>query len=114
MSYYASDEEIGGAHFEGETVPSTDTIPTARNTSLKMRANNKINGTVKSSSQMSDPYGDLKEIFLKLYKLGLDGESMILDEADENLLVDRYGGLSAGGVPVIIHDFDDWNVNENG
>lgn len=101
MSYYGTDADLA-EFFDGETVPGDNTISTSRNTQLKIRANNKINGIVKSSSQMTDTWGDLKEIFLKLYKQSLDGEAMVLEEADEFLIIDRYGGLGKGGPPVII------------
>ena len=113
MSYYGTDEDLA-EFFDGETVPGDNTISESRNTRLKIRANNKINGITKSTSQMTDTYGDLKEIFLKLYKQSLDGEPMEISEPDEHLIIDRYGGLSKGGPPVIIHDFRDWDVNESG
>ena len=113
MSFYATDEDIA-EFFDGETVPGANTISESRNTRIKTRANNKINGVVKATSQITDTYGDLKEMFLKLYKQSLDGESMELSEADENLIIDRYGGTGKGGPPVIIHDFRDWDVNESG
>jgi len=113
LSYYADDVDIAEL-FDGETVPGPNTISSARNTRIKVRANNKVNGVVKSAVQMVDTYGDLKEIFLKCYKQALDGEAMSIEETDEYLIIDRYGGLSKGGPPVIIHDFNDWDINKSG
>lgn len=113
MSYYGTDEDLA-EFFDGETVPGDNTISESRNTRLKIRANNKINGVTKVTSNYTDTYGDLKEMFLKLYKQSLDGEPMELSKDDENLIIDRYGGTGKGGPPVIIHDFRDWDVNESG
>lgn len=113
MSYYATDEEIGGAWFDGESVPGTNTISTSRNTVLKTLANNKINAVTRTASNHTDTYGELKDIFLRLYKQGLDGEPMALTEDEENLIIDRFGGTGDGGVPVIIHDPTEYDLDEN-
>ena len=108
MSYYIDDDYISERFFEGETVPGDKTISSGRNTSLKRRATQKINGLLETTTNVTDTYSDLEEIAGNLYEMGLEGEKMMLSPDDEALIVDRYGN-----VPFAINDPTQYELNEN-
>jgi hypothetical protein len=116
LSYYITDADIGDEFFEGETVPGTNTVATARNTRLKAKATAEINRIRGSTANATDVNDDLKDIGMYLYKKGLDGfpirlSKQIPDELDMIVeIMTRFGAQTGGGlsaVPIYNHDPQD-------
>lgn len=68
MSYYATDNEISAQFFNGETVPSENTIIESRNSLFKDRAKNYVDT---KASELSD--SGKKNLFLYVYGEYLKG-----------------------------------------
>lgn len=109
MSYYIDDDYVSNRFFEGDTVPSDDTIDSATNTKLKSRATNVLNAAMRRTTNATDTYGILEEFCGDLYELGKDKKPMRLTKEQIWDLQD-YGYIA---IPLVIHDQHDFNLNEN-
>lgn len=108
ISYYASDDDISAIYFNGETVPGDNTVPTAVNTSFKTRANNRVNmhlGRTISDGNADDDYGSLKEAFLFIYGVLLNGGDIFSAEVVNSL--NKMLGINGDPAISITYKYDD-------
>jgi len=79
-------------YFNGETIPSDNLIPTARFNAINNRVDRFINrrlGVTKAATLVTDSYGDIEEIGIKLWGLALAGIPLFITE-DDSLALKRY------------------------
>jgi len=95
---YTSTELVSATFFNGESIPTDNLIPTARFNAINNRVDRFINrrlGILKTDSLASDPYGDLEEIGIKLWGLGLMGVRLFVT-FDDSLALKRYHTSNKG------------------
>ena len=109
MSYYIDDTYISNRFFEGDTVPSDDTIDSATNTKLKARLTKVLNAAMRRTTNATDTYGILEEMGGDLYQLGKDNKPMCLTKEQIWDLQD-HGYIE---VPFAINNPTQYNLNEN-
>jgi hypothetical protein len=111
---YINNTDVSNRFFEGETVPSINSIDTGRNTSYISSTTNFINiilGRKIADGDVTDEYGIAKEYALIIYGRLLDNdkENPIDDEGDKWLigqLVRKYGNPALS----IIKPSEDWSL----
>lgn len=97
MSYYASDEEISAQFFNGETVPSENTIITAKNNLFKERAQSFVNNIGIDLSSTGK-----KTLFLVAYGEYLKGEFIV-----NPILVEQIMKTELGPSLLVTRKFND-------
>ena len=105
---YIDNAAISANLFNDETVPSANTVSTTRCAALIARTTNRINGWLQVTSDVDDTYGDIAEVALDLFLMGLKGERMVLDKEHKKTL-NKYQAK----VPFSRLPSDDYNTNSS-
>jgi hypothetical protein len=86
MSYDATDAEIAAQFFNTETVPGDNTVPTAKNTLFKNRAQGFVNGRSETLTTQNK-----NDLFLFAYGKYLKGEFVINQFEVDQILGNNLG-----------------------
>ncbi len=98
MSYYASDSEISAQYFNGETVPSENTIISAKNTLFKDRAQAFVENIGANLSETGK-----KSLFLLAYGEYLKGEFIV-----NPILVEQFMRAELGPALLVTRKTSDY------
>lgn len=99
--YYATKEEVSGKYFDGELIPSDNTIKDARLTFVMQQAQDDTNraGGFALGTEDDDATGILKKVFL--YYVGLELKRKDLTMPD---WLERELSKNDGEVPLVVYD----------
>lgn len=98
MSYYASDSEISAQYFNGETVPSENTIISTKNTLFKDRAQAFVENIGANLSETGK-----KSLFLLAYGEYLKGEFIV-----NPILVEQFMRAELGPALLVTRKASDY------
>jgi len=102
---YLTNKEIGDEFFNGETVPSDNTIKEDRNLNIKKRVDRRINRYLQVTTNQTDTYGVIKEIAYDVYERILHGKDSSLTKAEKFEL--EQGGFTEP--PIVMQRSDDFD-----
>jgi len=95
---YATIKEIAGKWFDGETIPTSNTITQKRLDFIISLAQRKTNNAINVTVDQIDVNGILKDTFLEFFGKELKGLKLILYKETEEELLKQYQGIAFHGI----------------